>query len=131
MRHGGETVLLLDAIDDHQGLIARAAAGAVGHGAKIRLGLHQGRDGFLEQVLIALGSFGRKKFKGNHRLAGGDFGGVNLPNQFGAVIRLCCSSVQIVGPKIAEAAEMVASIKSTHPDMMMCVNAERGTRNAV
>src|SRR5690348_12757305 len=46
MRYRGQAVLALDAVDDFQSLIARAAAGAVSDGAKVRLGLQQGRDGF-------------------------------------------------------------------------------------
>src|ERR1043166_947015 len=81
--HGGQPVLALDAVHDHQGFLARAAAGAVGDRAIIRLELQQGRDGFLKKVFVAVRGLWRKKLAGNDRtlqfaFCGGDVSNVWL-----------------------------------------------------
>ena len=70
MRQRRQAVLALDAIHDHQRLVARAAAGAVGDGAKIRFGLQQRGDMLFEEIRSAFVRFGREKFKGDDRLPG-------------------------------------------------------------
>src|SRR5215831_19050674 len=49
MSDSGETVLPLNAIDDHQRLVAGAPAGTVSHRTIIRPGFEQRRDGLFEQ----------------------------------------------------------------------------------
>jgi len=70
MRHGGQAVLALNAVHDHQRLVPRAAARAVGDGTEIRLKLQQRRNGLLEQDPFAFFGFGREKFKGEDRALG-------------------------------------------------------------
>ena len=69
VRHGGEALLALYAIDDRQRRLAGAAAGAVGDRAEVRLQRAQRGDRLLEQRPFALGRLGRKKLEGNHRPA--------------------------------------------------------------
>jgi hypothetical protein len=64
VRERGQAMLPLDAIHDHQRLIARAAAGAIGDGAVIRLGLEQGGDLILSKRLRSPSAvFGRENSK--------------------------------------------------------------------
>lgn len=69
MHHRGEAVLALDAVHDADGLLPRAAARAVGHGAEVRAELHQLRDVFLEEVLLALVGLRREELERDDGLA--------------------------------------------------------------
>ncbi len=71
VEHGGEVVLALDAVHDHESLVARAAAGAVGDGTEIGLEPKQRGNGFFEQIAVAFFGFRREEFKGNDRAVGG------------------------------------------------------------
>jgi hypothetical protein len=81
MRQRRETVLPLDAVHNHQRFVARAAAGAVGDGAKIRLGLEQGGDLLFQKIAVPLAGFRGKKFKGDDRPAGRPFRRVKVTNE--------------------------------------------------
>ena len=74
-------MLALNAIYNHQGFVARAAARAVSDGAEIRPGLKQRGDVFFEQCTVAFFGFGRKKFKGNNRSLGRLLRRVNVANE--------------------------------------------------
>ena len=67
MRHRDEPLLALDAVDNREGLLARAAARAVGDRAEIGVQLAERGDGLFEQRVLAFGRLRRKKFEGNHR----------------------------------------------------------------
>src|SRR5436190_16020582 len=98
MRHRGAPMLILDALDDGQRLVACAAAGAVSDGTKIRLQLHQPGYGLLQQVAIALVRLRRGKLEGNNgRLAA--LGIVNVANELHVAVNcVCCRpSVQVSG----------------------------------
>ena len=71
VEHGGEVVLALDAVHDHEGLVARAAPGAVGDGTEVGLEPQQRGNGFFEQIAVAFLRFRREEFKGNDRALGG------------------------------------------------------------
>ena len=67
VRHRGESLLALDAVDDRQRLFAGAAAGAVGDGTEIGLQLPERRNRLFEQRPLAFRRFRRKKLERNHR----------------------------------------------------------------
>ena len=67
VRHRGEALLALDAIDDGQRLFARAAAGAVGDRTEIGLQLAERRNRLFEQRPLAFGGFRREKLERNDR----------------------------------------------------------------
>ena len=81
MGERGQAVVALDAVNDHQRLVARAAARAVGHGAKVRAGLQQRGDVFFQKRAIALGGLGREKFKGDDRLFRRPFRRIDVPDE--------------------------------------------------
>src|SRR5439155_7353231 len=63
VRHGGQALLALNAVDNHQGLVSRAAAGAVGDGAEVRVELLQGGNRLLQQCSFSLVGPGWEEFK--------------------------------------------------------------------
>ena len=67
MRHGGQLLPALNAIDDGQCLFPRAAAGAIGHGAEIRAQLAERRNGLLEEHALSLVGPGRKELERERR----------------------------------------------------------------
>jgi hypothetical protein len=81
MRQRDQPVLPLNAIHNHQRFVARAAAGAVGDGAIIRLGLKQGGDLLFQEMAVAFIGFRGKKLKGDDRPAGRPFRRVNVTNE--------------------------------------------------
>src|SRR6185369_187860 len=81
MRHGGEAVLALNAVHDHQRFVARAAACAVGDRTVIRFEFHQRGNGLFQQRAVAFWSLRRKEFKRNHWPVIGEFLSVNITNE--------------------------------------------------
>ena len=81
VHHGGESVLALDAVHDVDGLVARAATCAVGHGAEVRAQLHQLGNVFLEKVLLALVGLRREKLERNDGVALRLFRRVNVSDK--------------------------------------------------
>ena len=73
--------LPLDAVHDHQRLLARAAAGAVGDRAKVRRGLAQRRDVFLQQSAVAFAGLGRKEFERDDRPPGRHFRRIDVTDE--------------------------------------------------
>jgi hypothetical protein len=71
MRQRRQLVFALDAVHNHQRFLPRAAAGAVGDGAKIRLAESNAGILSFQEAAVAFVRFRRKKFKGNDRSAGG------------------------------------------------------------
>ena len=80
-------MLALDAVHDHESFFAGAATGAVSDGAVIGTGLPESGDGFFEENAVPFVCFWGIKFKGNHRLAGGALGGINVTYKLHAAIR--------------------------------------------
>lgn len=74
-------MIALNAIHNHQGFVARAAARAVSDGAEIRPGLQQRRNVFFQKCMVAFFGFGREKFKGNNRTPGRLLRRVNIANE--------------------------------------------------
>ena len=68
VRHRLDAVLALDPGDDVDGLLARAAAGAVGHRDEARRQIAQLGDGAHQRLLARLG-LGRKELEREHRFA--------------------------------------------------------------
>ena len=68
VRHRLDAVLALDAGDDVDGLLARAAAGAVGDRDEARRQLAQPVDGAQQRLLAGVG-LGREELEREHRLA--------------------------------------------------------------
>jgi uncharacterized membrane protein YqjE len=81
MSHRCKPMLLLNPLHDHQRLITRAPARAIGHRTVIGVGLQQCRNGFLEQVPVAFLRFGRKKFERDNRAPRGALLGVNVADK--------------------------------------------------
>ena len=81
MRHRGELELALDAVDDAERFVARAAAGSISHRAIIRTELHQFRHGFLKQGPLALRRFGRKELERQSRTALGLAARMNVADE--------------------------------------------------
>ena len=85
VRHRGQSVLALDAIDDRQRLFAGAAAGAVGDRAEIRRQPRERRNRLFEQRPLAFRRLGRKKLEGNHRL----LRAARTPAKMSRINRMC------------------------------------------
>ena len=81
MRNRSKSVLFLDAIHNHQSLIARGAPRAISDRAIVGSGLHQGGNGFLQQGAIPFFGFGREKFERDNGVSSVAPGCVDVANK--------------------------------------------------
>src|ERR1700690_2873203 len=81
MRQRRQAMLALDAVHNHQRLVARAAARAVGHGTEIRFDLKQRGNVLFEEGQVAFLRPGREKFKRDDRPPRGVLGRVNVADE--------------------------------------------------
>ncbi|MDB6123995.1 MAG: hypothetical protein JWQ71_2988 [Pedosphaera sp.] len=81
MEHGRQSMLALDAVHDHQRLVARPAARAIGDRTEIRLEFEQGRDGLFQEGAVAFIGLGWEKFEGDNRLAQRNLGRVDVADE--------------------------------------------------
>ena len=76
-----QPMLVLDAVHNMQRFVARAAAGAVGHGTIVGLGGQEGGNLLFQQGAVAFIRLGREKLKGNDGLSGRRFFGIDVADE--------------------------------------------------
>src|SRR5258706_4262629 len=81
MAHRSQSMFTLNAIDDHQRLIPRAATGPIRNGTIIRVEFEQFRNGLLEQVAIAFVCFGGEELEGDDWTPGALFCRMYVTNE--------------------------------------------------
>ena len=66
VRHRRDLLFPLNAVDNRQRILARAAAGAVGHRAEVGMELAQRWNRFFQQRALSLGCLGREELERHH-----------------------------------------------------------------
>ena len=95
MRHCGQAVLPLDAIDDHERLVARAATGAIRDRAEVRFQRHQGGQRSFKQSAVAFLRFRGKELEGDYGEIALFARGKNITDELHACLRhFSCTAIE-------------------------------------